>query len=217
MKFKCKVPPLPTRAARVLSPVLLAALACAALSGCMSSATPILSESADVSVPDLSGTYVSGDLGRSIVVEKKANNAFSLRLAGYDEPDEALLFPLEREGAYLMQLGNGEDYSLAVLLVDGDSVKTTTFAAVSRQVMIEAFGEKDPLRAQAAEAMMKTLSRKLKKHKIDLGEEQELLNEPSAGELIAFYNECLSSKGMLEEVETFSKLPPPGAGEEAGE
>ena len=173
------------------------------LSGCLISEKPILAESADVTVADLSGTYTSRTMGQPAIVTRESNNRFLVKRDGGD-PEEAILFPLDVPGTYLMQFYDRKDYSLTAILVTEDQVVVSIFAAAVQESLGSALND-DHFRQLAASLLANNLKAILKKHGIEVNKDYTLLNQPTPKALVAFFNECVREPGTLTNGEVLTK------------
>ena len=182
--------------------VLMAA--CLLLSGCLTSEKPILAESADVTVADLSGTYTSRTTGLPAIVTREGNNRFLVK-RGDSDPEEAILVPLDVPGTYLMQFYDGKDYLLAPILVTEDRVVVSIFAAAVQESLGSALNEADHFRQLAASLLTNNLKAILQKHGMEVDKDYKLLNQPTPKALVAFFNECVREPGTLTDGEVLTK------------
>lgn len=179
------------------------AAACLLLSGCLTSEKPLLAESADVTVADLSGTYISRTTGQPAIVTRENNNRFLVKRDDGD-PEEAILVPLDVPGTYLMQLYDGKDYALTPILVAEDKVVVSIFAAAVQESLGSALND-DHFRQLAASLLTNNLKAILKKHGMEVDKDYKLLNRPTPKELAAFFSDCVREPGTLTDGEVLTK------------
>lgn len=178
------------------------------LSGCVHSDTAVLTESDQVKVPDLSGTYLAtGMFERTVVIARKQNNVFSVKQDD-DPEEEAILVPLDVPDAYLFQLqvtgGEGDGFLLAAILVKDGDINVSMLAPVMQEAMSDAFEEEDNFRKAVGEAIQKRFEAVQKKHGVKI-RDSSLVNNPSQETVVAFFNACFLEANFLTTSEVLEK------------
>ena len=177
------------------------------LAGCLYSRQAFFGESPDVVVPDISGTYTSKETGNLVTVSRKGGNAFLVK-NGDDEPEEAVLVPLELPGTYLLQIRNDEEYTLAAIQVGDTTIRVGMFASAAQDVMSSALNDEDGFRRLAADVLTQRLEALYKKHGLEVDDELYIVNRPATDALVSFFSDCLKEHGTLMDGEVLTKKAP---------